>query len=306
MSTSRTPSKSPKRSLTPTNRIGELYSRGLENMKKREIIHNKKKTNESEEFKNYSYKPKSFTNNSPIVNNKKSNKTPIKGDTKTSNDEESRSNFYDKNMYWKKHVQMRNEKMHQNFENELQKVYTFKPAIQKGISPNDEKFINKNLGQIEDYVNKRRNSLQKQKEDDEFKRKRFVSGENYKGKMTVPKEFNLHTNSRSRSKDGNRSRENTCSRNNSPLNVNIIRDKLKTNDFFENPNFKTENSYDYTNEYQSQLNKNPQFYNKINDPNQFLYNQKNNNTAGSSGDDGMNVFMSAVNNLHQQLVNFKI
>lgn len=268
---SRSFTKSPSKS--PTSRTIDLYNQGIENMKKREIVHKQKKSKDAEEFKNYAYKPAINTRSNLL-----SGRKVIKSNDNNIN---PRGDVYDKNINWKNSVNFKNEKMRQNKSNDMKKIYTFQPNIKKEYIPNDEKFISKRLDQIESYVNKRRENLQKKKQEEEFVRKRFTHGENYKCKMTIPKEFNFKTNERGRTKS--REKERLLEyRSTSPANVKVLRDKLKTRDFFDNEDYlqrlRVENlDFSYKNDHQN------------------LYDESN-----------MHVFMNAINNLHDQLVNFKI
>jgi hypothetical protein len=267
---SRSFTKSPSKS--PTCRTIDLYTQGIENMKKREVIHRQKKSKDAEEFKNYAYKP-TINIRSNILSGRKVLKN-------NENNSKQKADVYDKNINWKNSVNFKNEKLRQNKSNDMKKIYTFKPNITKEFIPNDEKFITQRLDQIESYVNKRRDNLQKKKQEEEFVRKRFTHGENYKGKMTIPKEFNLKTDERGRTKSREKERQ-VEYRSNSPANIAVLRGKLKTKDFFDNDDYlqrlRVENlDFSYKND-------------------QNLYDESN-----------MHVFMNAINNLHDQLVNFKI
>ena len=65
---------------------------------------------------------------------------------------------------------------------------------------NDVSFIMKNIQQMNDYVNKRRKILKKKKEEENYKKRKLGLNANYYNvKTTIPKEFNLKTEQRSKS-----------------------------------------------------------------------------------------------------------
>jgi hypothetical protein len=289
------PNKKRSKSPAPSNRIKELYMKGLEQRKKLETLHDQKKKLEQEEYKNFSYKPKIISNSPVLISKYHSNERFNKSSENMTKDEKQKYDMYEKQMNWKKNIENNNKRLKKNFDDEKYKNLPFKPVIHNKIAENDEKFIMKNLGQIEEYVNRRRSNIQKQKEDEEYKKKIFPNGENFKFKPTIAKEFKFKTDerSRSRSKDGNRSREHS---NNSPRNVKMMRKKIKAKDFFENPNSEA------VNERYSESN---------NSQNKNNYYSFNDGAAceESSGfaveEDEKVAFVNAINNLHSKLVNFK-
>lgn len=99
--------------------------------------------------------------------------------------------FYDKNIYWKQNVLKKFNKMRDEKEEELHNIHTFKPEIHKVAMAPDARFIEKNIDQIQEYVNKRRSYLQKANEEVKYQNSKYYLGENFKIKTTIPKEFNL-------------------------------------------------------------------------------------------------------------------
>jgi hypothetical protein len=345
---SKSPTRSPSHaSKSPTNRTIDLYSHGLEKMKKREILYNEKKVIDGNEYKKFSFRPNIITN-SPVLTGRVSAKSNQNDPKLNKSNSQDKSEFYEKTVYWKKNVDTRKEKMRVQQKNEMGNICTFKPKIHTELMPNDEKFIVKRLSQIENYVNKRRGVLQKKKEDEDYLKKKFITGEGYKCKMTIPKGFNLQTNARgrNRSKEGNlcKDGEHHEHRSLSPNHVNIMRQKLKTNEFFENQEENCDDTFEReTLEYYNNLNMNQQMSQQVNQQvNQHHYNQNNYNAYNAYKDNysqnnyyqhvnqnqknnfnkqsnnqsniqknyddegNMHDFMSAINNLHNQLVNFKI
>ncbi len=74
------------------------------------------------------------------------------------------------------------------------KECTYKPGIIKTEMPNDEKFIERNLNQIQEYVNRRRAFIQKSKEKQRYIEQKLnldVNLRRFVKKPTIPKEFCL-------------------------------------------------------------------------------------------------------------------
>jgi hypothetical protein len=225
------------RSPTPTNRVKELYHKGLEQMKKLESLCDQKKKMEEEEYKKFTFKPK-IIKNSPVLICKISgdyDKLNKSSENNTKENDKTKHDMYEKQLNWKKNIENNTKRLKKTFDDEKNKNLSFKPIIHKKIPENDEKFIMKNLGQIEEYVNRRRNNIQKQKDEEEYKKKIFPNGENFKSKPTVAKEFKFKTDERSRSRSQDRSRSREPS-NNSRRNVKMMRKKINAGDFFEIPN----------------------------------------------------------------------
>lgn len=291
------PNKKRSRSPAPSNRIKELYMKGLEQRKKMETLHDQKKKLEQEEYKKFSFKPKIISNSPVLISKYKSNEVFYKSSENMTKDEKQKYDMYEKQTNWKKNIENNNKRLKKNFDDDKYKNLPFKPTIQKKIPENDEKFIMKNLGQIEEYVNRRRSNIQKQKEDEEYKKKIFPNGENFKFKPTITKEFKFKTDerSRSRSKDGNRSREHP---NHSPRNVNMMRKKIRVDDFFEN-----QKATEGVNERYSESN------NSLHKNNYYSFNDGGacDESSGLVVEEEEKVaFVNAINNLHSKLSNFKI
>ena len=65
---------------------------------------------------------------------------------------------------------------------------------------NDVSFIMKNIQQMNEYVNKRRKVLEQKKEEENYKNKKLgLNAINYNVRTTIPKEFDLKTEKRSKS-----------------------------------------------------------------------------------------------------------
>ena len=294
----------------------ELYTKGLEQRKKIETLHDQKKKSESEEYKKFTYKPKIITN-SPVLNSRiqaVNEKNYKDSENTTKENVKVKYDIYEKNIIWKKNIDNNNKRLKKNFDDEKYKDLKFKPVIHKKIPQNDEKFIMKNIEQIEEYVNRRRNNIQKQKDEEDYKKKIFPNGENFTLKPTIAKEFKFKTEerSRSRSRDGKRSREHS---NDSSRNVNIMRKKIKANDFFDKQS--RENTNERYSESNCSQNKNimkNKYYSFNEAENQSRVNvnmtyRDEKNVTESSGfvvdEEEKVAFVNAINNLHTKLVNFK-
>ena len=218
-------------------KCNELYSKGVENMHKREIMYKKQKLKENEEYKNYSFKPK-ITKNSPLLDNSVVKTTPK---SRTSNNTSGNINeeIYKKQFEWKKKVENENIKKKEKIENIKQKEYTFKPEISHLNIQNDEKFIMRNIDQMNDYVNKRREILQKKKEYEDYKNKRLGLNRNFQIKPTIPKEFEFKTQNRSHSRSKSNSKKNFRENN---ITVNQKREELKTFGYFNDGNYLNNNN----------------------------------------------------------------
>ena len=198
-SNSTSPSSNNKNHL---KRCNDLYNKGIEQILKREQIYQESKLKKEEEYKKYSFKPK-LNNKSNVVElnyiNNSFTKSKSKNNTKK-NIEKKINDIYRKQYDWKRKLENKNMKKREDINKEEIKHCTFKPEISHLNIENDEKFILKNLQQMNDYVIKRRDIIQKQKEYEEYKNKRLGNNsQNFVIKTTIPKEFEFQTNNRSRS-----------------------------------------------------------------------------------------------------------
>ena len=217
---------SPHKTKNIIKKCNELYSKGVEKMHKREIMYKEQKQKENEEYKNYTFKPK-ITKNSPLLDNS------VVKTTKSRTSNNSSEEIYKKQFEWKKKVENENIKKKEKIENIKNKEYTFKPEISHLNIQNDEKFIMRNINQMNDYVNKRREILQKKKEYEDYKNKRLGLNSNFTIKPTIPREFTLKTQSRSHSRSKSNSK--TKKRENNII-VNQKREELKTFEYFNDGN----------------------------------------------------------------------
>ena len=199
-----------------TEKSNELYMKGMQDIKRKEKTYNENLLKKKEEYKNYSYHPKiSKTYSNNLETKDKTNKN--KGKNK-----KSKEDIYTKNKEWKKRLEKENIMKRKKYDELENKKYTFKPEINKLNMQNDVPFIMKNIQQMNDYVNKRRKILKNKKEEENYRKKKLgLNANNYNVKTTIPKEFDLKTEQRSKSNKKERD-------------MNILNKNLKIKDEFYN------------------------------------------------------------------------
>ena len=201
-----------KPNLSPScgnEKSNELYMRGMQDMKRKEKTYNENLLKKKEEYKNYSYHPKiSKTYSNNFGNKGKKNK--------------NMEDIYTKNKEWKKRLEKENNTKKKKYDEIENKKYTFKPEINKLNMENDVPFIMKNIQQMNDYVNKRRKILKKQKEEENYKKRKLgLDANNYNVKTTIPKKFELKTEQR-------------CKLNKKERDINLLNKNIKKKDEFYN------------------------------------------------------------------------
>jgi hypothetical protein len=210
------------KSVQILNKSQELYEKGMDIIKKKNLIHQDKKQQTNNEYKKYTFKPDiSLTMNSYGINEKfeKINK-------------EQSTTFFRKNQIWKNNLNKRNEMIYEYQEQEKMNVCTFSPEIDQRPAKNDVEFINKNIQQIYSYINNRRDFLKRKEQDRNYaERKLFILSQSQtpqsRNRITTPKEFNLNKS---------KSRKNISNKGIFAHNINALaemRSKLNTRSFFE-------------------------------------------------------------------------
>ena len=199
-----------------TEKSNELYMKGMQDIKRKEKTYNENLLKKKEEYKNYSYHPKiSKTYSNNLETKDKTNKNKSKN-------KKSKEDIYTKNKEWKKRLEKENIMKRKKYDELENKKYTFKPEINKINMQNDVPFIMKNIQQMNDYVNKRRKILKNKKEEENYRKKKLgLNANNYNVKTTIPKEFDLKTEQRSKSNKKERD-------------MNILNKNLKIKDEFYN------------------------------------------------------------------------
>ena len=271
-----------KPNLSPScgnEKSNELYMRGMQDMKRKEKTYNENLLKKMEEYKNYSYHPKiSKTYSNNFGNKGKKNK--------------NMEDIYTKNKEWKKRLEKEKKKKKKKYDEIENKKYTFKPEINKLNMENDVPFIMKNIQQMNDYVNKRRKILKKQKEEENYKKRKLgLDANNYNVKTTIPKKFELKTEQR-------------CKSNKKERDINLLNKNIKKKDEFynnalimANKNVKIKNNKGF-----SVLNMGDMEECKNNywNDNNYNYNYSNNKGTkiGTSMTQSQQDFLNAVNDLH--------
>ena len=260
-----------------TEKSNELYMKGIQDMKRKEKTYNENLLKKKEEYKNYSYHPKiSKTYSNNLETKEKNKKNIIKED------------IYTKNKEWKKRLEKENNTKKKKYDEIENKKYTFKPEINKLNMQNDVPFIMKNIQQMNDYVNKRRKILKKQKEEENYKKRKLgLNANNYNVKTTIPKEFDLKTQQRSKSNKKERD-------------INILNKNLRKKDEFYNQALILANNIQINkNERISGLNMDMMEECKNNYWNENKYNYNNKGMKiGCSMTQSQQDFLNAVNDLH--------
>ena len=261
----------------------ELYMKGIQDMKRKEKTYNENLLKKKEEYKNYSYHPKiskTYSNNFGAKgkkNNKEKDKDKIIED------------IYTKNKEWKQRLEKENTTKKKKYDELENKKYTFKPEINKLNMHNDVSFIMKNIQQMNDYVNKRRKILKKKKEEENYKKRKLGLNANYYNvKTTIPKEFNLKTEQRSKSNKKERD-------------INIINKNMKKKNEFHNQALILANNNNRikNNKGFSGLNMDDieECKNDIWNDSNYIYNNKG-MKMGCSMTQSQKDFLNAVNDLH--------
>ena len=141
-----------------------LYERGMESIKSKNLQYLKNEEEKKNLYKNYSYSP-NLNESFYKRNNKNYNIINLDKKNNNINSKDRIQNFYEKNLLWKEKITNKN---NQKFTEKYNKQFdecTFSPIISKKIMENDNDFIKKNIIQIAQYVKKRKNFLEnKEKE----------------------------------------------------------------------------------------------------------------------------------------------
>ena len=156
--------------------INKLYNEGIQDLKKKELIHKANIFKKSEEYKKYPYQP-----NKSIKKKNKSNNNSFNNDSISL--EKLNNDMYSKQIEWKNKKDEFNNKRKQ-FEEELflSKQCTFKPNISHEYIKDDEKMIKRNLSDINNYILKRRKQIYNKK-DKGFNLRDYNSNNNNKEKI---------------------------------------------------------------------------------------------------------------------------
>ena len=137
--------------------INKLYNEGMENIIKKELIYQENLLKKNEEYKKYSFNPNHYKKNKYKYNISKLNE-----------------DLYSKQIEWKKNKNKENFKKKQYEDEIFLSQFTFKPNLSQKNIIDDEKTIQRNLNDINNYIFKRRNQI-RYKKDNEFKLREYKS-----------------------------------------------------------------------------------------------------------------------------------
>ena len=184
-------------------KMNNLYLKGVEELQKKEKIYNENKKIKNDEYKQFSFKPN--INKNIYIFQKNGNQNNKKNNSKTK--ENSIYNIYKKQFEWKKKIDNKNIKKKEEKEKAIYKKCTFKPEISQHNSKNNEKNLSKVLAEMNEYVEKRRKNIRYKQIEEMYKNKRLgEGGSEYIIKTTIPKEFELETDTRNKNLDKNKNR----------------------------------------------------------------------------------------------------
>ena len=141
------------------NLIYNLYNKGLESLKKRELQYQENCRKKNEEYKNYSYSPNISTNKKNKV------KKRVKNIKKQLIKKIEKNDLYKKQIEWKKKKNIENSKKKLIQENFYVKHFcTFKPNILTEKMKDNAQLIKKNLKTSNSYIEKRRKQIKQEQQ----------------------------------------------------------------------------------------------------------------------------------------------
>lgn len=210
-------SKGYKASNTKTSRNGsDLYQRGVEMMKKKEKKYEEAQKKKNEEYKNFSFQPKTnkyFSHHSTLSYQFS---TPMK------------KNILERQEIWKNSIEQKKNSKMEFVRNQEISGCTFKPKINEKIKENDIEFIKKHLFQMVNYVKKRQDFLLEKENNNKI--------ENDNKKNYQPKKITKYSRFNSASISQRNSINNIKRNENKPDKVCKIRNELGITSFFDNTN----------------------------------------------------------------------
>ena len=141
------------------NLIYNLYNKGLESLKKRELQYQENCRKKNEEYKNYSYSPNISTNK------KNKNKKRVKNIKKQLIKKIEKNDLYKKQIEWKKKKNIENSKKKLVQEDFYVKHFcTFKPKILTEKMKDNVQLIKRNLKTSNSYIEKRRKQIKQEQQ----------------------------------------------------------------------------------------------------------------------------------------------
>ena len=154
-----------------TNPIESLYQKGINEIKEKQLKIKRIIENKKLEYKSFSFSPQIFKRKK----NSYYNKCKSNNNKEPQNRLNSYDNFYKKNIQWKQRIRSKSEIISRN--NKLKELVecSFNPKITKEKLETDTSFILKNIEQINKYVKKRQDFLNKKKLMEIENEKRFFN-----------------------------------------------------------------------------------------------------------------------------------
>ena len=141
------------------NLIYNLYNKGLESLKKRELQYQENCHKKNEEYKNYSYSPNISTNK------KNKDKKRVKNIKKQLIKKIEKNDLYKKQIEWKKKKNIENSKKKLVQEDFYVKHFcTFKPKIITEKMKDNVQIIKRNLKTSNSYIEKRRKQIKQEQQ----------------------------------------------------------------------------------------------------------------------------------------------
>ena len=141
------------------NLIYNLYNKGLESLKKRELQYQENCRKKNEEYKNYSYSPNISTNK------KNKDKKRVKNIKKQLIKKIEKNDLYKKQIEWKKKKNIENSKKKLVQEDFYVKHFcTFKPKILTEKMKDNVQLIKRNLKTSNSYIEKRRKQIKQEQQ----------------------------------------------------------------------------------------------------------------------------------------------
>ena len=204
------------KSFSKSNFYSISKDKGINFFEKEEFIKKKKDKNKNEKVKD----EENNLRNLPLRPSHSRSKS------KETNTTYNNNNIFNRQKEWKHLINKRNEKLRElNIKREHSNC-TFKPNIEPLNLVDDEKFINRNLNKMIEYVNKRQSVLKQNQEKEKNSNKKINQGENLNMKPSQFKENDLSAKRNNISpKFGN--------------DILKISESYKTQNYFENTHFST-------------------------------------------------------------------
>ena len=185
-------------------KINNLYLREIEKKKKKQKLYNENQRKKGEEYKKFSFKPYLRYNNINLFKmNSKINYIKKKKINKLN---KFKNNIYKKQFEWKKKIESKIIKKKEKKEESITKLCTFRPELSIYNYKNNNKYINKIIDQMNEYVVKRRKTIKSKISEENHKNKKLHSEvEDFSIKSTIPQEFEFETEIRNKNFNKNRS-----------------------------------------------------------------------------------------------------